>query len=249
MRADEFEDRLLHQLDYVLLQEGYLNNVEGQIEKISQPRLEVNSETLTKTLNELADVEMETEDAFKLHARTSDSSMDDIFRQRLKRLQDKKKQAEDQIIILRNQIQNEILPSEQRRVIENNLNEFKKMRGGANRLMLKRLIKRVVESIVVFPERLALRYWASNDTRDERHPQKRQKAPDLSSGASVLNFPANRSAAFSSTPTAVCDQGVSGSSIRKNGRAGGIRTRDPLVPNQVRYQLRYGSTLKLRAYK
>ena len=28
----------------------------------------------------------------------------------------------------------------------------------------------------------------------------------------------------------------------KNGRAGGIRTRDPLVPNQVRYQLRYGST-------
>ncbi len=31
----------------------------------------------------------------------------------------------------------------------------------------------------------------------------------------------------------------------KNGRAGGIRTRDPLVPNQMRYQLRYGSTFLL----
>jgi hypothetical protein len=34
---------------------------------------------------------------------------------------------------------------------------------------------------------------------------------------------------------------------QKNGRAGGIRTRDPLVPNQVRYQLRYGPTF-LRTY-
>ena len=37
------------------------------------------------------------------------------------------------------------------------------------------------------------------------------------------------------------DQKVHLHSIEKNGRAGGIRTRDPLVPNQVRYQLRYGS--------
>ena len=36
-------------------------------------------------------------------------------------------------------------------------------------------------------------------------------------------------------------------SKEKNGRAGGIRTRDPLVPNQVRYQLRYGSTISLKA--
>ena len=37
------------------------------------------------------------------------------------------------------------------------------------------------------------------------------------------------------------------SDVVKNGRAGGIRTRDPLVPNQVRYQLRYGSTISLKA--
>ncbi len=29
-----------------------------------------------------------------------------------------------------------------------------------------------------------------------------------------------------------------------NGRVGGIRTRDPLVPNQMRYQLRYDSKLE-----
>gem|GEM_PF-6385503 len=32
--------------------------------------------------------------------------------------------------------------------------------------------------------------------------------------------------------------------LSHRGRAGGIRTRDPLVPNQVRYQLRYGSTVR-----
>jgi hypothetical protein len=30
--------------------------------------------------------------------------------------------------------------------------------------------------------------------------------------------------------------------FRKNGRAGQIRTDDPLVPNQMRYQLRYSPT-------
>ena len=204
IRADEFEDRLLQQLDQVLLKEGCLDEVERRIEKISQTRTEAEKGDLTKSMSELAEVEMEMEDAFKLHARTSDVSMDDIFHQRLKKLQDKKKSAEERINLLRAQFQNESSPSEQRKVIENNLNEFKKMRGGANRVIIKRLVRRVVESIVVYPERLALRYWTSSEVTDQNQRQKIKKAPDLSSGAAFLK---------------TFDQRVFGSSIIKNGRA------------------------------
>lgn len=39
------------------------------------------------------------------------------------------------------------------------------MKGGVNQQLLKRLMRKVIESIVLEPERIALKYWTSNESR------------------------------------------------------------------------------------
>lgn len=75
---------------------------------------------------------------------------------------------------------------DQRRVIERNLTELKEARGGANRRLLKRLTRKVVESIVVQPGGIAVRYWTSNERRDAVFGNRESGASDRTSGAPPL---------------------------------------------------------------
>lgn len=49
-------------------------------------------------------------------------------------------------------------------------------------------MRRVIESIVLEPGRIALRYWTSNELRDDSQHSKTKKASDSKSGATVLPF-------------------------------------------------------------
>jgi site-specific DNA recombinase len=78
---------------------------------------------------------------------------------------------------------------------------------------------------------------------DPSHAFYANQAMRISTPKNAKGGEANASSPF--LITRALDHRVQSLYIVQNGRVGGIRTRDPLVPNQVRYQLRYDSTFLL----
>jgi hypothetical protein len=213
----------LNQLDHVLFREGYLDDIETRIDQINRPKLEQHKEELSRRQVELFQVQKQIQAAFRLHADMGPDVVDDLFRDELLRLKTQKATLEARIRELEatGPEQNES-PQEARKTIEFNLADFKKAKSGASQVILKRLMRRVIESIVLEPGRIALRYWTSNELRDDSQHSKTKKASDSKSGATVLPF---REPNFSSTSpslTPARDYVVSCSDIVRNGRGAGI---------------------------
>ena len=235
IRADDLEESLLNQLDEVLLREGYLDEIAGRIEANSKAKQgEIMSE-LEANRRALEQVQKEVQAAFRLHADVGAAVVDDLFREQLVTLKDKKIRLEAKIREIESRIADEIQPAgAARNVIEMNLAEFREAKGGASRPLLKRILKKVIETIVVEPSRIGLRYWESNVKRDERQPRKAKKATDSLSVASIIKFPVQPSSDPRPLALAVGDHRVGCSYVIKDGRDGWIRTSDPLHPMQVR---------------
>ncbi len=172
----------------------------------------------------LEQVQKEVQAAFRLHADMGAAVVDDLFREQLVTLKDKKIRLEAKIREIESRIADEIQPAgAARNVIEMNLAEFREAKGGASRPLLKRILKKVIETIVVEPSRIGLRYWESNVKRDERQPRKAKKATDSLSVASIIKFPVQPSSDPRPVALAVGDHRVGCSYVIKNGRPTRIR--------------------------
>ena len=196
VRAVDLESAILNQLDHVLFREGYLENIESRIDQINRPKLEQHREEVLRSQTELAQIQKQIQAAFRLHADMGPDVVDDLFREELLRLKTRKSTLEARI----HELEASAPASGDttvtaRKTIEINLEDFKKAKSGASQIVLKRLMRRVIESIVLEPGRIALNYWTSNEERDERQNSKTKKASDSKSGAKVLPFgiPSNQS--------------------------------------------------------
>ena len=189
VRADELEQAILNQLDHVLFREGYLDGIERRIDDIIKPEKEAKSAELTRRKEQLTQIQRQIQSAFKLHAEMGADIVDDLFKDELIRLKAEKTALETSIKGFEDQM-DESLPTgpSGRQNIEINLSEYRKAKGGANQMLLKRLMRKVIESIVLEPDRIALKYWTSNDLRDESLSRKNKKPSDSKSGASVIPF-------------------------------------------------------------
>ena len=111
---------------------------------------------------------------------------------------------------------------EGRKNIEVNLAKYRKAKSGANQLLLKRLMRKVVESIVLEPGRIALRYWTSNELRDESQTQKAKRSSDSPSGASILSLKSCESSSLTPSSDGSRDKEVFGLQFIGIGSWGGI---------------------------
>ena len=219
VRADEIEQAILNQLDHVLFREGYLDGIERRIDEITKPQKEAKSEELSRRKGQLAQVLRQIQAAFRLHAEMGAEVVDDLFKDELIRLKAEKASLECTIKELENHLDDSLPTGRQgRQTLAINLAEYKKAKGGANQMLLKRLMRKVIESIVLKPERIALKYWTSNETRDESLSRKNKKPSDSTSGASVISFQTTRSSESFPTSPDVRDDEDFGLLILKNGR-------------------------------
>ena len=113
---------------------------------------------------------------------------------------------------------------EGRKNIEVNLAKYRKAKSGANQLLLKRLMRKVVESIVLEPGRIALRYWTSNELRDESQTQKAKRSSDSPSGASILSLKSCESSSLTPSSDGSRDKEVFGLQFIGIGSWGDITT-------------------------
>ena len=223
VRADEIEQAILNQLDHVLFREGYLDGIERRIDEITEPQKNAKLEELSRRKDQLAQIQKQIQAAFRLHAEMGAEVVDDLFKDELVRLKAEKSTLEVSIRDLESHL-DDVLPTgaQGRKTLEINLADYKKAKGGANQQLLKRLMRKVIESIVLEPERIALKYWTSNESRDENLNQKNKKPSDSKSGASVIPFQTNQSSSSLPISQTNRDGEVFGLLIVKNGRAGGI---------------------------
>jgi hypothetical protein len=169
--------------------------------------------------------------------------VDELFREELLRLKTQKAALEARIRELEATCPDQSEAAQaSRKTIEFNLADFKRAKSGASQVMLKRLMRRVIESIVLEPGRIALRYWTSNELRDERQSSKAKRASDSKSGATVLQFPVRASSPDNPLLTPTRDDAVSCSDIVRTGRGDWTRTSNLMLPKHARYQLRYTPT-------
>ena len=244
VRADELESAILNQLDHVLFREGYLDDVEARIDQINRPKFELHREEVLRSQTELTQVQKQIQAAFRLHADMGPDVVDDLFREELLRLKTRKSALEARIHELEASGPTTTETADKaRKTIEINLADFKRAKSGASQIILKRLMRRVIESIVLEPGRIALNYWTSNEERDERQTSKTKKASDYKSGANLIPFKNHQRTSSLTQTNENRDDVVFCSDIVGTGRAGGIRTHDLTHPKRTRYQLRYSPTI------
>jgi site-specific DNA recombinase len=243
VRADEIEQAILNQLDHVLFREGYLDGIEKRIDEITKPQKEAQQEELSRRRGQLSQVQRQIQAAFRLHAEMGAEIVDDLFKDELVRLKAEKASIESSIKDLEQHLSDEVpTGAEGRKTLAINLAEYKKAKGGANQLLLKRLMRKVVESIVLEPNRIALNYWTSNETRDECLSQKNKRPLDFQSRASVISVQTTQIPEPSPASPENRDGVDFGLLILKNGRGDWTRTSNLMLPKHARYQLRYTPT-------
>jgi hypothetical protein len=173
-------------------------------------------------------VQRQIQAAFRLHADMGPDVVDDLFRDELLRLKARKSSLEARIHELEASSPNDIeTPDKARKTIEINLADFKRAKSGASQIVLKRLMRRVIESIVLEPGRIALNYWTSNEERDERQTSKTKKASDSKSGANLIPFKNHQRTSSLTKTNENRDDVVFCSDIVGTGRGGGLGSCSP----------------------
>ena len=223
VRADELEEAILNQLDHVLFREGYLDGIEHRIDEIVKPQLQNKFIDLDRRKSQLAQIQKQIQAAFRLHADMGGDVVDDLFRDELLRLKTEKASVEEAVRELEATMDDELPTGDAgRKNIEVNLDKYRKAKSGANQLLLKRLMRKVVESIVLEPGRIALRYWTSNELRDESLTKKSKRPSDSPFGASVIPMLSSEFPSLTPSSDGSRDKEVFGLQFLKNGRGGGI---------------------------
>ncbi len=223
VRADEIEQEILNHLDATVWQEGYLDKIEGRIAEMEKPlKNEILAEQERRQA-ELVAVEKDIQAAFRLHSEMGALAIDDLFKDRLKNLRDRKIEIEARLKELTEQLEEEELsPDRARQRIERTLLDFQKARKSANRMMLKRLLRKIFASIVVGPDEIAVRYWTDAESLGDGQIHKNKVASDLVSEATVLEFPCPSISPEPPLPLAAGAEAVGCLPIIKIGRGGGI---------------------------
>ncbi|NBV51626.1 hypothetical protein EBR03_02550 [bacterium] len=90
-----------------------------------------------------------------------------------------------------------------------------------NLIIESRLQGHYSESIVLEPDRIALKYWTSNELRDESLSHKNKKPSDSKSGASVIPFQTTQVSSILPSSIGKRDEVVSCPNSTK-GRGGGL---------------------------
>ena len=188
-RADEIEQAVIQHLDEMLLRAGYLDTVELNIRTImggQEADAFVEKERVQK---DLMAVEKDIESVFQLHAEMAgNADIKIIIREKLEKLAERKRALTAYLESIESRVRRSKDAKEARSVIENKVVAFKRGWQKASSSTQKRLIRRLIDTLVYTPEGLQAYYVTANDAEVELPISKSKKASESSSGAVSSNF-------------------------------------------------------------
>ncbi len=234
VNAEELETRVLDHMEEVLLRDGYLDGLEARLEIAYRNSGADLGVRLSSTETEIQQIDRDMLSTIRLMDEMKDEGMEQMLKATLKDLKHKKDKATAAMRELKDQQSAAQSAHEDRIEIEDRAREVKKIRRRAKPATLKRLLRNLISAVTISEDGARVGYWGASDRKSGALAHSmvglRKFVKGMTFGISEASLLGAGSKGFFS------------GSIVKNGRAGGIRTRDPLVPNQVRYQLRYSPT-------
>ena len=195
-RAEEIEHAVIQHLDEMILRAGYLDNVEANIRDIMGGQ---NLDSLVEkeqAQKDLVSIDRDIDSALQLHTEMSGSSeVKAIIREKLEKLAEKKRALTAYLEAIETRVRNNRDARESRSVIEDKVIAFRKGWNKATPAIQKRLIKRLIDTLIYTPEGLKTYYVTAKDLELDLPISKSKKASELSSGALSANsvFPAFQS--------------------------------------------------------
>ena len=235
-RADEIEQAVLQHLDEMILRAGYLDKVEANIREIIGGQNADNQMEREQIQKDLSSLDREIDSVIQLHTEMAGSSdIKNVIREKLEKLAERKKALGNYLETLETRAQRNQDAKEARMVIEDKVKAFKKGWHKATPSTQKRLIRRLIESLVYTPDGLRTHYVTAKDVEPVLPASQSKKAPESFPGA--LPFKSTNQSFFSNGPGGT--QPVRGSFIVGTGGGKRIRTADLLHAMQALYQLSY----------
>ena len=241
--ADDIEPKVFAVLDRILEQDGYLDTLEDRFRSnVNTQRADLEREKSTIEAS-VSEIDREIKSTIQVQTRTADPSIDDVFREQLRELADKKRMETVRLSEIQNRLDDLPDPKAAREAFRINAQAFKKAFAKSNEATRKRLVASVFERISFnkFGLELYLNpHIASAEAvqilQKEKSSELRSEDSSLYSNILIFNQQVRKKKTAGPFALAGWDQAVDTSSIVKIGRGDRIRTCDPLVPNQMRYQ-------------
>jgi len=221
-RAEEIETAVIQHLDEMVLRAGYLDKVEANIRDIMGGQNADAFVEKEQAQKDLIAIDKDIDSVFQLHAEMSGNlEIKSVIREKLEKLAERKRALTAYLDTIETRVRNNQDAKEARSVIENKVLAFKRGWQKATPATQKRLVRRLIDTLVYTPEGLQTYYVTAKDVDLDLPDSKSKKASESSSGAISVN------SSFQSFPSN--QPGVSylyaGSLVGRAGGAGGNRTR------------------------
>jgi site-specific DNA recombinase len=184
--ADDLESAVLERLDRVLEDEKYLEDLEVQLEKISNTQNEDLKTEQVSVSSRLAAIEKEIKKTIQVQTSIGDESVDDVFRDQLRTLADEKRQLKVRTDEIERQLSDLIESVDARDSILVNTAVFKKAFAKSKNVVRKRLLGSVFQQITLGNCVLNLFYHRTIASPEAVQLAKSQKSSEQASGDSFL---------------------------------------------------------------
>lgn len=185
--AQELEEKILARLDRVLVDEGYLDELEAKMVDISSRRQKDLSLEKTQLEEAIAKFDSEIKRTIQVQTQCPDPTVDDIFRDQLRSLGDNKKSSKVRLDEVETLLSEDVDPKQARAAIEINVALFKKAYAKSKATIQKRLLGVVFDSITLGNYELNLYYNQSAVSAEAIQHIKKEKPSEYFSEGSSLN--------------------------------------------------------------
>lgn len=208
-------------MDEIILRAGYLDNIEAIIRDLMGGQ---NADALVekdKAQKDLIATDKEIDSVFQLHTEMSgNSEIKAVIREKLEKLAERKRALTAYLEAIETRVRNNQDAKDARSVIENKVIAFKRGWKKSSEATQKRLIRRLIDTLIYTPEGLKTYYVTAKDVELDLPVSKSKKASESSSGAIFANS--------SFQPNLSTQPGVSflyaGSLVGRASGGGGSRT-------------------------
>ena len=241
--AEELERPVIERLGLVLEGEGYLDRLEAKVVSLTERRRKDLLTERPETEASVTKFDSEIKKLIRLQMQCEDPTLDDVFQDQLRDLNAEKKMAKVRLEEIDCQLSNLVDPKEARDAVKVNSSVFLKAFKKANGTVRKRLLGFIFDDLTLGNCELNLFYSPTANSAVAVQLTQSQGSSDESSEDSphsqkVVQIDKAVRGAIARRPLSqnFWDKKIRKHSVERIGRGDRIRTCDPLVPNQMRYQ-------------
>ncbi len=231
-RADEIEETIVRHMLVTLRDEAHVASVIEKVKQTDQSEIQQHRRDRSRLEAEIGNIDRDIDFLIRETRESLDLDMARMYREKIQNFSQLKVQKTNELHLLIEKVAEAEDASDSAESLREALDEIHAGFKKATSSVKKRLLRRMLMRVDVTPTTLELFYRSASASAVNRLTPKTKTAPEHRSGAIVLpaKFHSGVSSDASGGEKVVC------SSIVVNGRGDRIRTCDPLLPKQMRYQ-------------